>query len=37
VLLEIMLRPTGCRSIFDLFAAVGLIGAVLGIAAPFPH
>jgi ribosomal protein L29 len=35
--LEIMQRPTRRQSIFDIFAIVGLIGAVLSIAARFAH
>jgi hypothetical protein len=35
--LEIMQRPTRRQSIFDVFAVVGLIGAVLTIAARFAH
>jgi hypothetical protein len=35
--LEIMQRPTRRQSIFDIFTIVGLIGAVLSIAARFAH
>jgi hypothetical protein len=35
--LEIVQRPTRRQSIFDIFAVVGLIGAVLTIAALFAH
>src|SRR6266446_1188688 len=35
--LEIMQQPTRRQSIFDVFAIVGLIGAVLTIAARFAH
>ena len=35
--LEIMQRPTRRQSIFDIFAVVGLTGAVLAIAARFAH
>ena len=33
--LEIVQRPTRRQSIFDIFAVVGLIGAILSIAARF--
>jgi uncharacterized protein YydD (DUF2326 family) len=35
--LEIMQRPTRRQSMFDIFAVVGLVGAVLTIAARFAH
>jgi len=35
--LEIVQRPTRRQSIFDIFAVVGLIGAILTIAARFAH
>lgn len=35
--LDIVQRPTRRQSIFDIFAIVGLIGAVLTIAARFAH
>jgi len=35
--LEIMQRPTRRQSVFDIFAVVGLIGAILTIAARFTH
>ena len=35
--IEIMRRPTRSQSIFDISAVVGLIGAVLTIAAHFAH
>jgi len=35
--LEIMQRPTRRQSVFDIFAIVGPIGAVLTIAAHFAH
>jgi ribosomal protein L29 len=35
--IEVMQRPTRQQSIFDVFAVVGLIGAVLTIAARFAH
>jgi chromosome segregation ATPase len=35
--IEIMQRPTRRQSIFDIFAVVGLIGAILTIAAHFAH
>lgn len=35
--LEIMQRPTRRQSIFDIFAIVSLVGAVLTIAARFAH
>jgi hypothetical protein len=35
--LEIVQRSTRRQSIFDIFAAVGLIGAILTIAARFAH
>jgi chromosome segregation ATPase len=35
--LEIMQRPTRRQSIFDIFAVVGLIGAILTVAARFAH
>jgi len=35
--LQIMQRPTRRQSIFDVFAVVGLIGAVLTLAAHFAH
>ena len=34
---EIIQRPTRRQSIFDIFAVVGVIGAVLTIAARFAH
>jgi hypothetical protein len=34
---EIIQQPTGRQSIFDIFAVVGLIGAVLTIVARFAH
>jgi ribosomal protein L29 len=35
--LEIVQRPTRRQSIFDIFAVVGLVGAILSIAARFAH
>ena len=35
--LEIVQRPTRRQSIFDIFSVVGLIGAILTIAARFAH
>jgi|SRR5271163_241502 len=35
--LEIVRRPTRRQSIFDIFAVVGLVGAILTIAARFEH
>jgi hypothetical protein len=35
--LEIVRRPTPRQSVFDIFAVVGLIGAILTIATRFTH
>jgi hypothetical protein len=37
LLVEIMQRPTRRQAIFDMFAIVGLVGAVLAIATRFAH